>query len=46
MVHFLLDILENMMGKGENAGFKHFPFFLQCSQRATFQWVLKFGIVQ
>ena len=27
--------VENIMGKGENAGYKHFLLFLQCFQKAS-----------
>ena len=41
MVHFLLDILENMMGKGENAGFQHFPFFSTMFSKGYFPMGVK-----
>ena len=28
--------VENIVGKGENAGFQHFPLFPQCFQKASF----------
>ena len=30
MMISLLDWVENTVGKGENAGYQYFPFFLQC----------------
>ena len=32
---------ENIVGKGENAGFQHFLLFLQCFQKACFKGVVK-----
>ena len=42
---FVLKRLENIVGKGENAGYLHFLLFLQCFQKASFQGSLKVGIV-
>ena len=39
------DGLENIVGKGENAGYQHFLLFSLCSQKASFQGPLKMGIV-
>ena len=33
---FFLGEAENIVGKGENAGFKHFLFSVQCFQKASF----------
>ena len=41
----LFDRLENIVGKGENAGYQHFPLFPQCFQKASFLGSLKVGIV-
>ena len=30
---FGLGMVEKIMGKGENTGFKHFPLFLHCFQK-------------
>ena len=30
MAKFVLDMIENIAGKGENAGYQHFLLFLQC----------------
>ena len=30
MVYFLLERKENIVGKGENAGYQHFPLFPHC----------------
>ena len=35
-VHFFSDSAENIVGKGENAGFQHFLLFPQCFQKASF----------
>ena len=32
---FVLRRVENIMGKGENAGYQHFVLFLQCFQKAS-----------
>ena len=44
-IDFLLDIVENIVGKVENAGYQHFLFFLQCCQKASSSGLLKVGIV-
>ena len=36
--------LENIMGKGENAGYQHFLLFPQCFQKASLSGSLKVGI--
>ena len=41
----VFDRVENIVGKGENAGYQHFLLFLQCFQKATFSGWLKFRIV-
>ena len=41
----LSDRVENIVGKGENAGFKHFLLFPQCFQKASYSGSLKVGIV-
>ena len=33
---FVLERIENIAGKGENAGYQHFLLFPQCFQRASF----------
>ena len=33
---YIFDTVENIVGKGENAGYKHFPLFPQCFQKASF----------
>ena len=40
-----LERVENLVGKGENAGFQHLLLFPQCFQKATFSGSLKVGIV-
>ena len=42
---FLLQRVENIVGKGENAGHKHFLLFPQCFQKDSYTGVLKVGIV-
>ena len=42
---FVLRRVENIVGKGENAGYQHFLLFPQCFQKASFQGSLKVGIV-
>ena len=41
----VFDRLENVAGKGENAGYQHFLLFPQCFQNASFLGSLKVGIV-
>ena len=36
---------ENIVGKGENAGYQHFLLFTQCFQKASFSASLKVRIV-
>ena len=36
---------ENIVGKGENAGYQQFLLFPQCFQKFSFDDVLKVGIV-
>ena len=45
LLKFVLKRVENIVGKGENAGYQHFLLFPQCFQKATFSGWLKFGIV-
>ena len=42
---FALGMVENIVGKGENAGYQHFLLFPRCFQEATFSGSLKVGIV-
>ena len=44
MMIFVFDRVENIMGKGENAGNQHFLLFPQCFQRAYYPGLLKVGI--
>ena len=39
------DRIENIVGKGENAGYQHFLLFPQCFQKTPFQGSFKVGIV-
>ena len=41
MIIFVLDRVENIVGKGENAGYKHFLLFPQCFQKVYFLGVVK-----
>ena len=41
----VFDRVENIVGKGENAGYQHFLRFPQCFQKACFLGSLKVGIV-
>ena len=34
-------MVENILGKGENAGFKHFLLFTECFQKASSSGLLK-----
>ena len=38
-------LIENIVGKGENAGYQHFLLFPQCFQKASSSGSLKLGIV-
>ena len=42
---FALGRVENIVGKGENAGYQHFLLFSQCFQKATSLGSLRVGIV-
>ena len=42
---FVMGRVENIVGKGENAGDEHFLLFPQCFQKLSFPDVLKVGIV-
>ena len=42
---FLLEIVENIVGKGENVAYQHFLIFPQYFQKASFARSLKVGIV-
>ena len=39
------DRVENIVGKGENAGYQHFLLFPQCFQKLSISGLLKLGIV-
>ena len=41
----ILGWIENIVGKGENAGYQHFLFFPQCFQRASYSGSLNARIV-
>ena len=42
---FVLEMVENIVGKGENACYQHFLLFKQNFQKASFSRSLKVGIV-
>ena len=42
---FVFEKLENIMGKGENAGYQHFLLFPQCFQKTSYTGSLIVGIV-
>ena len=42
---FVLERVENIVGKGENDGYQHFLLFPQCFQKASFSRLLKVKIV-
>ena len=42
---FCLGWIENIVGKGEIAGYQHFLLFPQCFQKVSFSGSLKVGIV-
>ena len=46
MVQFFIDRVENIMGKGEHAGYQHFLLFPQCFQKVSFPGALKGSIVR
>ena len=45
MMTFVTNCVENIVGKGENAGHQHFLLFPQCFQKASFPGSIKVGIV-
>ena len=45
MAKFVLDKIENIVRKEENAGYQHFLLLQQCFQKAPFSGSLKVGIV-
>ena len=45
MLISLFDSVENIVGKGENAGYQHFLLFPQCFLKASFSGSLEVGIV-
>ena len=38
---FVSERIENILGKGENAGYQHFLLFPKCFHKPHFIWVLK-----
>ena len=42
---FVLKREENIVGKGESAGYQHFLLFPQCFQKTSYTGLLKVGIV-
>ena len=45
VTEFVLGTVENIVGKGENAGFQHFLLFPQCFKKASYIGSLKVMIV-
>ena len=45
IINSVFDRIENIVGKGENAGYQHFLLFPQCFQKYSFSGSLKVGIV-
>ena len=45
MAKFVLDKMENILGKEENARYQHFLLFPQCFEMAVSSGSLKVGIV-
>ena len=41
MIISVFDSVENIVGKGENAGYQHFLLFLQCFEKASFPGVFQ-----
>ena len=41
---FVFERVENIVGKGENAGYQHFLLFPQCFQKTSFPGLLKVGM--
>ena len=44
MIIFVFNTIENIVGKGENAGYQHFLLFQQCFQKAFYSGSLKSGL--
>ena len=42
---YVFDRVENIVGKGQNAGYQHFLLFPQCFQKLSFSGSLKVVIV-
>ena len=42
---YVLGRIENMVGKGENAGYQHFLLFPPCFQKTPYAGLLEIGIV-
>ena len=45
ILYFVLERVENIVGKEENAGYQHFLLFPQSFQELSFPGLLKVGIV-
>ena len=46
MMISVFDRVENIVGKGENAGYQHFLLFPQCFQKPSGSGLLKVGIMR
>ena len=42
---FILERIENIVGKGKTAGYQHFLLFTQCFQKASYTGLLEVVIV-
>ena len=45
MMICVTDWVKNIVGQGENAGYKHFLLFPQCFQKASYPGSLKVGVL-
>ena len=45
-LYFVFGRVENIVGKGKNAGYQHFLLFPQCFQKLSFSGSLRLGIVR
>ena len=42
MMDYVFDRIENIVGKGENAGYQHFLLFQQCFQKPSIKFRIEF----
>ena len=43
MMSLVFERIENIVGKGENAGYQHFLYFPRCFQKGFYSGLLKVG---